>query len=62
MDEFLAWLMEIFNFRPAGAELVEIAGATAAVPEIDASSGALALSAVIAALLLVRALRRRTGA
>ena len=32
---------------------------TASVPEIDASSGALAIAVVIAALLLVRELRRR---
>lgn len=37
------------------------AGAASAVPEIDAASGAIAIAAVIAALLLVRALRDRAA-
>jgi hypothetical protein len=58
------WVQELVNLvsnRGGNGAANKVTEAAAAVPEIDASSGALAISALIAALLLVRALRNRAA-
>lgn len=58
------WVQDIVNAvsnRGGNGVSNNIVETAAAVPEIDASSGGLALGAIIAALLLVHALRNRVA-
>lgn len=53
------WVNDLLQSLGASGAANGAADAAKAVPEIDASSGALALAAITAALLLMRELRQR---
>ncbi len=56
------WVLDLLDSLGAGGSTDAAANAAKAVPEIDASSGALALAAIAAGLLLMRELRQRRAA